>query len=92
MCPTLGWLERSGQEIESKEDLSLAEEFRIEQGIEIGKRARNLYPDGILIAGPNLEISAEETAHLIKDGKTEVIFEGTFLTDEYVAKAKEAGI
>ena len=50
-CPSLGWLLRSGQEIEglSYESLSLAEQFRIEQGAEIGRRARTLYPEGVLV-------------------------------------------
>ncbi len=61
-CPSLGWLLRSGEEIEqlSQESLSLAEQFRIEQGADIGRRARELYPDGTLIAERNLIGAAEK--------------------------------
>ena len=48
-CPTLGWLLRSGQYIEEfyDESLTLAHRFRIEQGIEIENRARQLFPSEI---------------------------------------------
>ena len=44
--PTLGWLLRSGQSIErlSKEALTLGEQFRMDRGIEIHNRARQLCP------------------------------------------------
>jgi len=59
-CPTLGWLLRSGQYIEefSDESLTLADRFRIEQGIEIENRARQLFPNGILV---DLEAISETT-------------------------------
>ncbi len=88
-CPSLGWLLRSGGEIEqlSQKSLSLAEQFRIEQGADIGRRARELYPDGTLIAERNLIGAAEKTRGIISDGKSPTVFEGTFVTDDYAAKA-----
>lgn len=89
VCPSLGWLLRSGEPIEqlSEESLSLGEWFRIEQGAEIGKRARGLYRDGTLVSGKSLSAAAEDTRSLMGDRGTPVLFEATFLVDDYVAKA-----
>jgi len=88
-CPSLGWLLRSEDDIAqlSYESLSLGEQFRMEQGIEIGRRARGLYPDGYLISRRNLTTTAEETEALMRKSDTSVIFEATFLVDDYAAKA-----
>ncbi len=82
-CPTLGWLMRTGGD--GKQTLTLGERFRIEQGTEVGQRARGLYPEGILVKNKDLVAASEETWELISNGVS-VIFEGTFLIDSYVAK------
>lgn len=88
-CPSLGWLLRSEDDIVqlSYESLSPGEQFRMEQGIEIGRRARGLYPDGYLISRRNIIAAAEETQALMRKSDTSVIFEATFLVDDYAAKA-----
>jgi CRISPR/Cas system-associated exonuclease Cas4 (RecB family) len=88
-CPSLGWLLRSEQEVEglSYESLSLAEQFRMEQGAEIGRRARNLYPDGILVQSKSFTKSVEQTLALMRDKKTPVIFEAAFQVGNYATKA-----
>lgn len=88
-CPSLGWLLRSGQEVEglSYESLSLAEQFRMEQGAEIGRRARTLYPDGVLVRARSFAGSVEQTLDLMRDKKASVLFEAAFQVGEYVAKA-----
>lgn len=88
-CPTIGWLLRSDEPEQeaTTEELSLAEQFRIDQGIEIGNRARRLYPSGVLASGSSLEACAKYTERLMKDAKTSIIFEGTFLVGDYAAKA-----
>jgi len=88
-CPSLGWLLRSGQEVEgiSYESLSLAEQFRIEQGAEIGRRARALYPEGVLVQARSFAKSVEQTLALMHDKKTFVLLEAAFQVDNYVAKA-----
>ena len=48
-CPTWGWLLRSGQGEELLPPETLGDRFRREQGIEIGQRARELYPGGALV-------------------------------------------
>ncbi len=83
-CPTLGWLMRTGGD--GKQTLTLGERFREEQGTEVGQRARDLYPEGILVKNKDLVAASEETWELISDPGVSVIFEGTFLVDGYAAK------
>jgi hypothetical protein len=84
-CPTMGWLMRTGVDV--KKILTLGERFRIEQGIEVGQRARDMYPEGILVKNKDLISASKETRELISSPGVSVIFEGTFLIDGYVAKA-----
>ena len=88
-CPTLGWLLRSGQSIEqlSKEALTLGEQFRMDQGIEIHNRARQLYPDGTLVQRRDMVIASQETMNLMSNSNISTILEATFLIDDYVTKA-----
>jgi len=85
VCPTLGWLIRSG-EIDAPEE-TLGERFRKEQGIDIGRRARAFYPRGVLVDESDLESASERTEDLVNDSRVSTIYEGTFLADGYVAKA-----
>jgi hypothetical protein len=85
VCPTLGWLIRSG-EIDTPEE-TLGERFRKEQGIEIGRRGRSFHPRGVLVNESGLESAAERTKDLMTDSRVSTIYEGTFLVDGYVAKA-----
>lgn len=85
VCPTLGWLMRTGGDV--KQTLTLGERFRIEQGNEVGQRARGIYPEGILVKNIDLLAASEETYELISNPCVSVIFEGTFLVDGYAAKA-----
>ncbi|MCK4886362.1 MAG: DUF2779 domain-containing protein [Planctomycetes bacterium] len=82
-CPTLGWKIYHDP---STEPLSLHDKFIIEEGIQIGRRARTLYPQGILVSGENIS-AAKTTAELLKDQNCSVIFEATFITDSFIAKA-----
>ena len=84
VCPALGWSIRNG---EYREAMSAGDLFRLEQGLEIGKRARALYPDGVLVSDLNPVSAARITEGFIKGGGVPVIFEGAFLTDSYVARA-----
>ncbi len=83
-CPTLGWLMRSGKIYKTP---TLGEKFRMEQGIEIGRRARELYPDGILIEHTDTASALIETKNLIDNPNILIIFEATFSIDNFVAKA-----
>lgn len=66
---------------------TLGEKFRMEQGIEIGRRARELYPDGILIEHTDTPSALIETKNLIDNPNILIIFEATFSIDNFVAKA-----
>jgi len=59
----------------------------MEQGAEIGNRARGLYPDGALVSQEGLYAAAEQTLNLIHDSSVSVLLEAAFLVDEYVTKA-----
>lgn len=89
VCPTLGWLLRSGEATKqiTEAELTLGERFRIEQGIEIGRRARELYPDGLLIDDTDLVSASRKTERLMNDPSVPIILEGTFFVDGFVARA-----
>lgn len=55
ICPTYGWRLRSGAIIS---DLSICDIFRMEEGKAVGRRSRELYPDGIFIHGETREGTA----------------------------------
>lgn len=88
-CPTLGWLLRSEQYIEdlSDESLTLADQFRIEQGIEIENRARQVFPKGILVEEKRTQLVARETKELLSDPNTSTIFNGAFFSDGFSTRA-----
>ena len=83
-CSTLGWLLRTGQY--TSPSPTLGEQFRFEQGRDIGRRARALYPDGLLIADVNLTSARRKTEEALQS-LVPVIFEGAFLLDGYAARA-----
>ncbi|MCK4823319.1 hypothetical protein KA005_46635, partial [bacterium] len=82
-CPALGWLTNSD---DIQKTLSVADKLRIEQGLEIQQKARNIFPNGQLVTGDNI-FAAKKTQELLKDEGVSVIFEATFLVDGYIAKA-----
>lgn len=84
LCPRQGWLLLHRT---SPADLSLGEQFRIEQGIGIGERARELFPEGILIEQKATGDAARRTQELLADRATTTLFEATFRHNDYTAKA-----
>ena len=89
VCPTLGWLLRSDKVSKqiTEAELTMGERFRIEQGIEIGKRARELYPGGLLIDDTDLVSASRKTERLMNEPDVSIILEGAFLIDGFVARA-----
>ena len=83
-CTTLGWRLRNGK-IQTK--FSPGQLFRMEQGKEIGSLARSLYSKGIFVNELNSKAAGERTRDLLKNPKTRVIFEATFLAGNYITKA-----
>lgn len=64
-----------------------AELFRMEQGLEIGRRARELYPNGIAVAKRDGKSSAEITRELLADPSIKTLFEAAFEVSPFVARA-----
>jgi len=83
-CPTLGWLMRQDQ---IHNTITATDRFMIEQGQEIGKRARALYPKGTLIATRDFQSAVATTPNLMNDPNTQTLFEPAFLTDDFATRA-----
>ena len=64
-----------------------AELLGMRQGQEVGARARQLYPNGILIAPSDGKTVAEMTETLMTDSSIQVLFEAAVSTGPLVAKA-----
>ena len=82
-CQAMAWLMRSGG-LDS--ELSVGERFRMEQGVEIGSRARLLFPGGILVEEKG-NAALLRTKILMADPAVTTIFEAYFLVDRFVARA-----
>jgi len=82
-CPTYGFLQQLQPPLEQ---LSPADQLRIEEGIEVQERARTLYPEGVLVSGDN-KTASMTTQQLLNDPSIETIFEATFINTPYVTKA-----
>lgn len=82
-CPAKAWY---GLRISSK-DPNEAAQFRMMQGQEVGEWARRLYPEGILVAGTKEKGADEITQELIANRKSATLFEATFCSGSFVAKA-----
>ena len=82
-CPGLGWLMRH-EHISKKP--TIGEKFLMEQGIEIGRRARELYPEGVLIYESDIVSSSKKTKVLMNDPSIPIILEGVFLIDGFATR------
>jgi len=84
-CPSFGWLMRMKREEVTREP-TIGERFRIEQGMEVGRRAREAYSDGILIDEKDMTSAIERTKSLMNNPNVSVIFEGAFLADNLATR------
>ena len=75
-CHKRLWYEKNHPERASS--LSRAQHRTFRQGKEVGERARDLFPKGILISARSPEKSAEQTKIAIRDGAS-CIFEASFV-------------
>ena len=88
-CPTLGW-ELRNDDISghgSQFPRTLGEKFRVEQGIDIGNRARSLFPIGLLIEEKDMARAAAATRQAMEDPRILTIFEAAFFVDSTAARA-----
>jgi hypothetical protein len=83
-CPTFGWRLKNDKIPEDRSPETL---YWMDQGKRIGKLARDLYPEGVFVNAPDNESAAALTNELTADAKVQTIFEGTFITGNYVSKA-----
>jgi len=79
VCPTLGWEIRRGAVQHSH---SVADQFKLDQGREVGERAREVFAEGILIDEVSLTKAAERTNGLINDSKISVIYQTYYKKQE----------
>ena len=83
-CPTLGWL--SYRKL-IQEKLSIADEFNIEEGLEVQRRTKAIFLGSYSINQTDILIAANKTEELLGDKNTSAVFEATFLVDNYVTRA-----
>ncbi len=83
-CPVKGWIELNNP---PKEDISLADRYRMEEGIEIGKRARELFPEGVLLEEKNPFIAKDITECMFRDQSFNTIYEAAFVDGDFVTRA-----
>jgi len=81
-CMTKGWFLRSEEQATTPP--SEGDQFRMEQGKEIGRQARSLFPEGVFVPAGAAKDAAAKTKTLMN--KATVLFEGTFFIEGYVAK------
>lgn len=65
--------------------------FRMQQGQEVGALARQLYANGVLVFTNDGRTAVELTQELIADASTAVLFEASFRSGSFVAKADILG-
>jgi hypothetical protein len=83
-CSVKGWFEfRTEASLSPNE----AERFLMEQGQEIGNRAQELYPDGILVVKGDGKSALQITEDLISNPSIETLFEAAFAAGPFTAKA-----
>ena len=82
-CETLGWRMRRDT---SSAAFGLGEQFLVDQGREVGERARLLYPEGVLVDARGRREAVAVTAALLA-GDADTLFEAAFEWEGYVARA-----
>ena len=83
-CQHLGWAMRRD---DTGSSLTFSEEFQINQGKEVHRRARSLFPGAALIDEIRIDSAVGKTAELIKDTNNVVIIEPAFKVGGLVARA-----
>ncbi len=78
-CPSYFWLWRHKRELVPAEDEEEVAKQRLEQGNEVERYARQLFPNGKLVEGHNEKAKAI-TESMVKDG-VGTLFQATVITD-----------
>ena len=83
VCLARGWYLRR---VDDSEPPSLADRMRMNEGMEVARRARLMYPDGVF-ASKRDEDSVGRTQQLVAEKAVPTLFEATFRDGELVARA-----
>lgn len=83
-CPVKGWMELNNP---PKKVISLADKYRMEEGKEIGERARQLFPEGVLLEEKNSFIAEDITKCMFRDQSFNTIYEAAFIDSNFVTRA-----
>lgn len=84
LCLTRGWYIHHGRGPGPPRE---ADRLRMEEGQEVGRRARRLYAGGVYATAVEGSGPADRTQALMRDPNVSTIFEATFVTDGVAAKA-----
>jgi len=82
-CRTYGYLQ---QQQPTQPTTSPSDQLRIDEGVEVQDRARNLFPEGVMVSGSN-ETCVYRTKELLANPSVSTIFEATFQSGPYITKA-----
>jgi len=83
-CPRNTWLKLHKPELLEKFELSAFEQNLMEQGNEVEKEARKLFPNGVEVLERGEE-AVEKTKELMEE-RTPAIFQATFVEDGFIAR------
>ena len=84
-CPTLGWLLRSEAE-ETRRKPTLAEQFHMEEGRSVHRRAHDLFLEGLVVKSPAVRSAVEATSEAVGNPAVKEIMEGAFMVDPYTVR------
>lgn len=83
-CPLRAWYMCHSDRAEPP---SLAQRFRMEQGLDVHRRARTLYPEGVSVEERGMQQAAARTQELMADANRNAIFEAAFVSGEFRTRA-----
>lgn len=70
-----------------EEQQSLAQKYRLDVGLDIHRRARTLYPEGVRVSETDMQQAVARTQELMTDESQNAIFEAAFLSGEFRTRA-----
>lgn len=83
-CLTKGWYQRMGN---IDLELSQGEQFRIDEGNQVERMAREIFPDGVLVNESDDIKNSKKTKELMESKNVNIIFQATFVYENAIAKA-----
>ena len=84
-CPTLGWLLRSEAE-ETRREPTFAEQFHMEEGRSVHRRAHELFLEGLVVKSPAVRSAVEATSEAVGNPAVKEIIEGAFVVGPYAVR------